>query len=132
MKNKDKAIRKIEKEFYSLTQKQKDEIIIRTATVAATRSRFTDFDEAFSIALSGVSKGCVSYDPKKGASYGTFLYSCAKYELWAAWRSENRLKRGKGCITHSLEQLEEQGYEFTNTTSFIDSIEKEFEEWNET
>lgn len=88
---------------------EQEATLMKIGRAVANDSRLEDKDEAFSIALYGIAKGLNTYDPTKGAKLTTYLYSCAKFEVWAEWRKLNRLKRGKNVTTLSIEALQEQG-----------------------
>lgn len=88
-----------------------EETLLKIARCVANRSRLTDKEEAFSIALLGIAKGLSTYTQTKQVKLTTYLYSCAKFECWAEWRKLHRLKRGKGVMEVSLDELMEAGFE---------------------
>lgn len=88
---------------------EQEATLMKIARTVANRSRLEDKEEALSVALLGIVKGLNTYDPTKGVKLTTYLYSCAKFEVWAEWRKLNRLKRGKNVTILSIEQLREQG-----------------------
>lgn len=88
---------------------EQEATLMKIARTVANRSRLEDKEEALSVALLGIVKGLNTYDPSKGVKLTTYLYSCAKFEVWAEWRKLNRLKRGKNVTILSIEQLREQG-----------------------
>ena len=88
---------------------EQEATLMKIARTVANRSRLEDKEEALSVALLGIVKGLNTYDPTKGVKLTTYLYSCAKFEVWAEWRKLNTLKRGKGVTILSIEQLREQG-----------------------
>lgn len=88
-----------------------EEQLLRIGRDVANKCRIEDKEEAFSIALLGISKGLATYVPSKGVKLTTYLYSCAKFECWSEWRKEHRKKRGAGAVTVSLDELLEKGYE---------------------
>ena len=85
--------------------------IMRIGKDVAKKCRIEDKQEALSVALMGIAKGLNSYDPTKNCKLTTYLYACAKFEVWAEWRKQHRIKRGEGTITLSLEELKEKGWE---------------------
>ena len=88
-----------------------EEALLKIARCVAGRSRLTDKEEAFSIALLGIAKGLSTYTKEKQVKLTTYLYSCAKFECWAEWRKQHRIKRGRGVTEVSLEELMEEGFE---------------------
>lgn len=88
-----------------------EETLLKIAHCVAGRSRLTDKEEAFSVALLGIAKGLATYTKDKQVKLTTYLYSCAKFECWAEWRKQHRIKRGKGMEDISLDALMEEGFE---------------------
>ena len=86
-----------------------EEQIIKIGRYVAKNCWLKDKEEAYSIALLGIARGLNSYDPKKGAKLGTYLYACAKREVYAEYRKIHSIKRGSGEETLSIEELLEKG-----------------------
>lgn len=85
--------------------------LLRIGRDVAMKSRLTDKEEAYSVALLGVAKGLNTYVPDKKVKLTTYLYQCAKFECWAEWRKQHRLKRGRGQEDISLDELHDRGIE---------------------
>lgn len=90
---------------------EQEEEIIKIGKVVAKNSWLEDKEEALSVALLGITRGINTYDERKGAKWGTYLYRCAQLEVYVEWRKQNTHKRGKGYATVSLDELKEKGEE---------------------
>lgn len=90
---------------------EEERYMLNIAREVANKSRLKDKEEAYSIALFGIAKGLSKFDSSKNVKLATYMYSCAKFEVWAEWRKLNRLRRGKGIVIVSLDELNEKGWE---------------------
>lgn len=71
-------------------------------------------EEYFGQALLGVAIALNTFDPSRGVKLFTYCYSKAYYSVKSYQAQQRTKSRGFGCITVSLDELQEKGYQVSS------------------
>lgn len=71
-------------------------------------------EEYFGEALLGVAIALNTFDPKRGVKLFTYCYSKAYYSVKSYQAKQRTKSRGFGCITISLDELAEKGFQISS------------------
>lgn len=101
------------------TLPDKDIISIADHVCLKMKGTPEQMEEYFAQALLGVAIALSTYDPTKGTKLFTYCYSKAYWSVKAYQAQQRTKSRGFGCITLSIDELAEKGYQIADDCSLI-------------